>query len=235
MSARKFLLYAATVLGTAWCVLIAAAILPSNTRAADTEKPQAKKTPATAHAAAVIERMRQLSPQWPALVAEFQGEDIATWPPEAAALAGEAFQRRGEAYMRLKDGGKAEADLKMALKLSPRNALFWHTLADNYRDNLKDVAQALKAYDHAFDLTGPAQYWLPLAATVSAANILRDQGKYDEALKVMGRYKDLGAVVPTWRIKMLRAYAHIHAGQGKEEEALANFAEALRLETGKSQ
>jgi hypothetical protein len=43
-------------------------------------------------------------------------------------------------------------------------------------------------------------------------------------------YGDLNQLPNPWRIRLLRAYGHIYAAQGKEPESLAKFREALQLE-----
>jgi len=217
--------------GTLCCVILAS-ILAAACAAGEAEKPPTGGTDAGVHADRVIARMRALQEQqqWQKLIEEFQNEEIAGWPPEAADKAGEAFHRRGQAYARMKQGKKAEADLRMAVKRSARNELFWLNLAENYRNNLKDDEQALDAYLQTMTLAGVSTNWLPLTATLSAANILCQHGKYDRALEVLGRYKDLDRVSKFWRITMLRTYGHIYAGQGREKDAMAKFNQALRLE-----
>ena len=123
-----------------------------------------------------------------------------------AAKASEALGLRGQIYSFSKDGVKAEADYNAALKLAPQDAAVWIGLADNYTNNLSDDEQALAAYRQAFAIT----------ATVSMARILTDQAKPDEALETLKPYADLNAVVPVWRIKLLRAYGHVFAAQGKK-------------------
>ncbi len=61
--------------------------------------------------------------------------------------------------------------------------------------------------------------------------ILTDQVKTDDALAALRPYDDLPSVAPYWRIRLLRAYGHVYAAQGKEQESLAKFREALQLES----
>ena len=58
---------------------------------------------------------------------------------------------------------------------------------------------------------------------------LRNQGKYDAALALLDAYdpEELSVRV---RAELLRAYAEIYAGQGREKEALGKFREANRVE-----
>ena len=66
---------------------------------------------------------------------------------------------------------------------------------------------------------------------MAIARILTNQVKPDSALEVLNQVGDLAGMAPVWRIKMLRAYGHAYAAQGKEEQALAKFREALALES----
>jgi tetratricopeptide (TPR) repeat protein len=183
-----------------------------------------------------LSRMREMLPkrQYKELVAEFQDVDFSSWGKSAA----DAFCQRGRAYAALKDGEKAEADFKKALELSPGNGWFWNCLADNCRDNLQDNQKAVEAYLKCFELDkqshqGKTSYsFLPVSAIVSAARILYGQGKYAEALKVLDSYQvdDIEKLGKYWHVGLLRAYAQVYLGQGREAEALVKFKEALELE-----
>ncbi len=169
--------------------------------------------------------------KWKELIEQFGTEDFSAWPADMSNQASEAFHLRGQIHFFLKDGSNAEADLKAALKLAPKNQAFWLTLADNYTNNLRDDEQALAAYRQAFAITGKANGWQPLTATIAIARLLTDQVKTDEALAVLKQYGDMEGMAPVWKIKMLRAYGHVYAAQGKEQESLAKFSEALQLES----
>lgn len=182
---------------------------------------------------AILLRMRSLHQdrKWKELIEEFASEDFAKWPADMQDKASEAFHLRGLVYSFLKDGPKAEADLKAALKLAPKNQAFWLTLADNYTNNQKDDEQALAAYRQSFAISGKGNGWQPLTATIAIARLLTDQVKPDEALAVLKQYGDMEGMAPVWKIKMLRAYGHVYAAQGNEKESLAKFREALELES----
>lgn len=184
----------------------------------------------TADPDAVLGRMRALQQErkWKELIEQFGTEDFAAWP--AKVKAGEALHLRGQIYSFLKDGAKAEADLKAATQLAPNDSAIWLTFGDNYVNNLGDDEQALAAYRRALVITGKGHGWQPLTATVSIARILTSQVKPDEALAVLDQCGDLSSMAPTWRIQLLRAYGHAYAAQGKEKESLAKFREALALE-----
>jgi len=201
--------------------------------------PQSAKVAEQYHAYAadkdsIISRMRALMQdrRLKDVIALFGQEDFIAWAADAAPKAVEALQLRGQTYSFSKEGAKAEADFKAALKLAPKNETLWLGLADNYTNNLKDDEQALTAYGQAFDLSGNRLMgWQSLTAAVSIARILTDQVRADEALEALKPYANLSEVAPSWRIKLLRAYGHIYAAQGKEQESLSKFREALKLET----
>lgn len=168
--------------------------------------------------------------RWKELIEQFATEDFSTWPAELSRQAAESLHLRGQTYSFLKDGSHAETDLKAALKLTPRNETLWLTLADNYTNNLNDDTQALAAYREALAITGKGNGWQPLTATVSIARILTNQVKPDEALALLQTYGNLAGMATSWRVRLLRAYGHAYAAQGKEAESLASFREALQLE-----
>lgn len=180
-----------------------------------------------------LNRMKALyqDRKWKELIEQFGADDFSAWPVNMQDNASEAFHLRGQIYSFLKNGPKAEADLKAALKLAPKIPAIWLTLADNYTNNMKDDEQALTAYRQAFAISGKGNGWQPLTATISIARLLTDQVKTDEALAVLKQYGDMEGMAPVWKIKMLRAYGHVYAAQGKEKESLAKFREALELES----
>ncbi len=187
----------------------------------------------TADPEATLIRLRSLSQdrKWRELIQQFEHEDFAAWPPELARQASEAMYLRGQAHAFLKNGKQAEADLKAAVTLNPRNDLAWLSRGDNYSSNLHDDQQALAAYREVLKLTGRSNGWLPISTTLAIARILTDQVKTDEALEVLQQYGEMEGMAPIWRIKMLRAYGHVYAAQGQETESLAKFREALEVES----
>lgn len=165
------------------------------------------------------------------VIAEFGNEDFSKWPTTARAKAVEALQLRGRAYMSVKAGLQAEADFKQAGQLAPKSAATWLLRGENYLRNLNDDDKALAAFDESRKLTGASKGWEALTAALYSVQILTDQLKTDEALARLAPFGDLSDLPPIWRIKMLRAYGHIYASQGKESESLEKFREALALES----
>jgi len=180
----------------------------------------------------IISRMRALRQdrRLKDVIDFFGQEDFAAWSSDAPPKAIEALQLRGQTYSFSKEGLKAEADFKIALDLAPKNESVWLDRAYNYANNLNDTERALAAYRQAYAITGKTMGWQSLTAVVSIASILTDQVKTDEALEALKPYANLDEVAPSWRIKLLRAYGHIYAAQGREQESLAKFREALQLE-----
>jgi tetratricopeptide (TPR) repeat protein len=180
-----------------------------------------------------LSRMRDLLGKHQAkeLTVEFEKVNFSEWPSSMADKTAEALQMRGRAYLIVKDGRQAEVDLKQALSLAPKNAAIWITLGENYLRNLDNNAQALAAFDEVRRLRGASQGWENFTATLFSVQILTDQLQTDEAIALLEPLGDLSNLPTIWRIKMLRAYGHIYASQGKEPESLAKFREALQLES----
>lgn len=187
----------------------------------------------TAEPEAILGRMRALHQdrKWLELIEQFQDVEFSAWPAELVEKASEALHLRGQVYSFLKAGDKAVKDLQEAIKLAPRNAAFWLTLAENYTNNLSSDELALDAYRQVLKITGKGNGWQPLTATVAMARLLTDQVKTDEALAVLNEYGNLEGMAPGWRIRILRAYGHVYAARGEEKESLAKFREALELES----
>ena len=145
--------------------------------------------------------------------------------------AADAYYCRGMAYLIVKDGKGAEADLKNALtKLAPGSTVDEARLklADNYKNNLNDDQQALAAYLEGIEKATDAFGWIRLQSIVSASKILRQQSKYDEALQILGK-APVDSLNGYWRIEILGAYAETLASQGKKAEAATKFKEALAV------
>ena len=164
------------------------------------------------------------------LSADFKMEDIERWP---MSVRGMAFFIRGKAFIQLKDGPAAAADLKRAAEYSRDPCTRGHALVqlgDTCRDLLKDDQKALAAYAETIQKV-PAvngSYYDAYFALLSAVDILRKQGKYDEALDMLGKIdlKELAAY-GCWVTTFCCAYGETLAGQGKKAEAIAKFNEAL--------
>ena len=171
--------------------------------------------------------------KWKDLIDQFSKENFGNWNTESPIIKAEAYHLRAQAYYFTKNGKESEIDCKAGLALNPKSELLLLTLADNYANNLKDEELALTTYRKIIALTGKTNGWLPISTTLAIASILTDQVKTDEALVVLDQYADNKTMAPVWRIKILRAYGHAYAAQGKEKESLEKFREALLLESQK--
>jgi len=167
--------------------------------------------------------------QYAGLIAEFKDEKIDDWPES---LVGDGLFSRGTAYYQLKDGKSAEADLKKAVEyIADEHTLgiAWLTLGNNYRGNLKDDQKALEAYAQPVKMMRDGSgYHYSLNALLSSADILVKQGKYDEALQVLGK-ADIKKYTGGNICLLLAAHADILAGQGRKAEAIAKLNEAMAV------
>ncbi len=181
----------------------------------------------------VLREMRELDRlrQRKELVEQFGEMDFTAWPVSQIELAAEAFHIRGRNYWVLKQGRKGDLDLQAAVQLMPRNGGYWLTLASNTFNNLNNSKAALAAYQKAYEISGGGNGWLPLSASLGAADVLVSDLRTKEALAVLQRHGKLDAIVKVWRIRMLRAFGKALAAEGKDAEALAKFREANELES----
>jgi tetratricopeptide (TPR) repeat protein len=181
---------------------------------------------------AAVARMRELLAQRQPkeLVAEFGPIDLRSWPAAAVEKTIAACELRGRAYLFVKDGRRAEADLRHALELAPENVVLRLTLGENYFRNLNDDAQALQAFGEVRQRLGASHGWQNLTAAVFRAQILTDGLQADQAIAELESLGEADKLPASWRIKVLRAYGHAYASQGREAEALARFREALQIE-----
>lgn len=182
-----------------------------------------------------IKKMQALAKdrKWKDLIEEFSKENFGNWNSESPIIKAEAYHLRAQAYYFTKNGKESEIDCKAGLALNPKSEQLLLTLADNYANNLKDEEQALTTYRKIIAITGKTNGWLPISTTLAIASILTDQVKTDEALVVLDQYADNKTMATVWRIKILRAYGHAYAAQGKEKESLEKFREALLIESQK--
>ena len=183
----------------------------------------------------IIKEMRSLAKdrKWKDLIEQHSIKNFSTWSTESPKNIAEAYYFRAQAYYFTKNAKEAEKDCKAGLALDPKNELLLLIHAENYANNFQDQEQALATYRRIISLTGKTNGWLPISTTLAIASILTDQVKTNEALAVLDQYADNKTMAPVWRIKILRAYGHAYAAQGKEKESLEKFKEALQIESQK--
>jgi tetratricopeptide (TPR) repeat protein len=174
-------------------------------------------------------RIMEANRQWQGLVDTFKDEDIAGWPDD---LVGEASGIRGRAYVALKDGQRAEGDLKRAadyLTESNSKGLALIELGDLYANLLKDDARALESYRKVYTT---ANVYKQAQAAISAAGILRRQNKADDAIRELNKVDPASMEPVHLRAALLFAYGETYAAQGQKAEALAKYREALAVAGG---
>jgi tetratricopeptide (TPR) repeat protein len=165
---------------------------------------------------------------WKEVVAQFKDEDIDRWPDYAAS---EAFHLRGKAHDYLKEPKSAAKDMEKALECAGSDAHFRATVLCDLGSvyvSLQDDAKALDAYLKA-QSGGDKGFHAYLSAVIARANILRRQGKHEDALRELEK-NDLGHLKGYWRCETLRAYGSVLASQGKKADAIARYNEALKVE-----
>jgi len=170
--------------------------------------------------------------RWKELIAKYGGEEFGSWPAGFSRQAGEALQIRGQTFSFMKDGPRAEADLMAAMKLAPERSEIAVLLGENYVNNLNDNPRAVDAFRKVIEMTGASKNgWQPLTATIALARLHTDALDFDAALDALKPYGDLHQLPLNWRVMFLRSHGHIDAAQGREQDSLAKFREALRLES----
>lgn len=151
----------------------------------------------------------------PELIALFKDEDIAQWPFWKR---GDGYRLRGRAYMNLKEGEAAEADLSEAIKWISDPRIQEATsllLGQNRERNLEDDVSALSAYRVIVDgrerIGGADQY----GAIQGIARILTRQSKYEEALETLNRV-DIDKLQGSWKDHFEKLLEEINAAKATQ-------------------
>lgn len=167
------------------------------------------------------------------LTEAFKDEDISVWPEDYRGL---GFFRRGSAYSKLKDYESAVKDLGKSVdcKLDDRaKAAFPIELGNNYL-MLKDDQKALDAFLRAQTESnkggsGRAHFYI---STIARVNILVRLGKYDDALADIQKIDMSKAPAGYWKFQSLKTFGEVYEAQGKKEEAIAKYKEAIVVKEG---
>ncbi len=161
------------------------------------------------------------------VVARFGAEPIEQWPFWQQ---GEAAFARARAFAAGQDPLRAEEDFARALDLTsdPRLQQTIALALGQHRENsLQDDARALTAYRQVFaertQLSGATE----MTAAQSAARILKRQGEYAEALKLLERI-DTDKIGGTWRHSTLIARGEILQAAQQLQAARALFEAVLQ-------
>ena len=142
------------------------------------------------------------------VVKQFGAEDFSKWPFWKR---GDGLHARGRAYSIIKNGDKAESDLRMALEWigdQRTRETVMLVLAQNRELNLKDDAKALEAYDSILEgkirIGGADEY----AALQGIARIQTRRGQFDEALKTLNR-TDPDKLQGVWKTNIARSIEEV--------------------------
>lgn len=206
-----------------------AAICALRLKQSDRAMSLAKSIPIAPYAKMVQLRLELETRKHDELLSEFGKVDMTDWPDE---IAGKASYYRGFAYVRREQGLAAELDLTRAVKLlgtgTEERGLAALMLAENYINNLRQPVRALEAYLAVQQMQKPiARFgWVYLDAVVSAAGILRGQGKFDDAKEMLDS-AGLPETMSVWCCRFLIGYARIASARGDRVEAIAKLREVL--------
>lgn len=179
---------------------------------------QARLEPDVKHLRALAQAQK-----WQEIIDQFKDADFAAWQDND--LAGEAFNIRGTAYFNLKMPEKSESDLIKAMEKKPGDLIACYFLAENYRENLKNEDKALAAYQK---LVGQGSWYMPVDATLKAAEILRARNKNEEALKALETL-NFEVADGSWREKKYAALEKTLVVLNRKNDAIARYQNALAL------
>jgi len=173
------------------------------------------------------------------LIAAFNEEDIAAWPDR---INYKGFFLRGSAYSAVENRQAAIKDFRQCIDLTGSD--LWvklealNNLGALYRD--LDDAKAMETYQKAFAIydTEPNRKgrWLYPHAILAATRILIDQKDCDRALTTLAKFDDRPPKKTRgpWEFLVLEAYGDIFVEQGKKDDALAKYQDAVTIDTHQS-
>ena len=165
-------------------------------------------------------QMQNLAAQrkWKDVANQFSDEDLSQWPFWQI---GEGAYARARAFYNTKNGERAEADLKLAMKHEPDTRTLVsirQMMAHNRETNLGDDAGALELYRVNFEgktgISGAEEF----RSVDRAAQILSQQGRHDEAKAVFGAV-DFEKIKGFWRHEMLISKGNAMAAAGQKDGA----------------
>lgn len=148
----------------------------------------------------------------------------------------ETLSSRADAFIALRDGQRAEQDLVAAIPLirdSRVKATVLEKLASVRRNLLKDPEGTFAANMEIVALgTGGAPYY---RGVINAVSWLRDNGNYDEALKILSDvegsqrepFERWDGVA--WPASLLIALGDVYAAKGDVDSAIATYQRALKI------
>lgn len=162
------------------------------------------------------------------LLAAFKDEDIGAWPDYCIH---QGYYRRGMAYLSVGDAQDAAKDLELAAAnaVGTEDIMFqartYKGLGAAYQA-LKEDQKALDAYRKVSSFTRLNSTWTYIDSVIASARILSSQGKHDDALSELQKLA-IGKDDSYDRFVILQTRGDIREAQGKLEEALRDYNEAV--------
>ena len=161
------------------------------------------------------------------LLARFAGENIDAWPDY---LQDEAFSLRGHtAYFAKQNKELAESDIKKSLKYKRGGNQIsdsWIILGSIYHRMFHDDEKALRAFRKAFAVGTPRH---KVQAAVEISDILIEQGKVDEALKLLDSMNSTALQGNYWLSVLTMGKARALVAADRKDEAVEKYKEASKL------
>ncbi len=174
------------------------------------------------------------------IVSGFGAEDIAAWPPRRLAIVGGyndsgykdedvrcmALYDRGYAYYKTGNGEAAEKDLEKAAEFVAKDSqkvVILSALAAVEGQLLKNKEKAFALNIKITTIRGGSKHDPAfMSSFLLAAAYLREQKRYDEALDVLNRMRDVRIIACPWQQGLYNQQQYVAIGQ--------TFAEAGRLD-----
>ena len=164
------------------------------------------------------------------LINAFKDEDISSWPDF---IIHKGFYNRANAYRAMRDDEVMLKDLEKALETSDTSGWFQVRVLNDIGNAYMRLNQDGKALEyHRRVVNAPGfrgQLYTFSDSVIAASGILVKQGKYDKALLELNKFDPLPPS-GIWKILALEICGDIYAGQGKKDEAIAKYREALKVE-----
>jgi tetratricopeptide (TPR) repeat protein len=162
------------------------------------------------------------------VIARFGSEDLDAWPDP---LKGRASYNRGRAFQAVGNGEAAALDLERASKYlladgRTRNKALT-LLAGTYSGLLHNDEQALAAYRRLYDLGDVIRQGI---AVCGMAEILKRQGRYDDALAQLQRVDLTQVGDPYLKGRILELWGDVLVAAGKKADAAARYKTAFQVD-----
>ncbi len=181
-------------------------------------------------------KLLEIQKKWNDIISMSKDEDFGKWPEN---LIYDASVCRGNAYSVTKNLENAEKDFLAATKNTvelEKKAVAYQYLGNLYQNVSKDNQKALDAYGETIRLMSdpkPSMSGGILGkAVIARAKILASQGKGEEALSEMEKFKSIEAKDPHWSCMIQFTYGEIYEVLGKNTEALESYRKAAAVVNG---